>query len=96
MEQKEMEARLVALEAKYAEKRCDIDNLIRFVQNEMTFEETNYNNAILKHKQSLRKYESEKQTIHVNYQKEKAAIYEEFAQEGHERVNSAEDGTNQR
>lgn len=37
MEQKEMEARLVALEAKYAEKRHGIDNLIRFVQNEMAY-----------------------------------------------------------
>lgn len=90
MEQKEMEARLVALEAKYAEKRHEIDNLIRDVQNQMSAEETNYNNIILKHKQSLRRCESEKQNLNVNYQKERAVIYEEFASVGHEGVDRAE------
>ena len=89
MEQKELEARLVALEAKYAEKRHDIDNLIRGIQNQMSQEEANYNNIILNHKQSLRKYDSEKQALNVNYQKERAVIYEDFASESNERMDSA-------
>ena len=90
MEQKTLEARLVALEAKYAEKRHGIDNLIRYIQNQMSFEETNYNNIILKHKQSLRRYESEKQSLNVNYQRERAVIYNEFASEDNEGVDCSE------
>lgn len=89
MEQKELEARLVALEAEFAEKRHGVDNLIRSVQNDISFDETTFNNALRKHKETLRRLESEKQFLNVSYQKGRAELYKEFASEGNEGVDSA-------
>ena len=46
MTQKDMEARLIALEAEYAQKKQEADAQIRREQKEIANAEANYHNAV--------------------------------------------------
>lgn len=57
MTQKDMEARLIALEAEYAQKKLEADAQIRREQKEIANAEANYHNAVRHHKDVIRTLE---------------------------------------
>jgi hypothetical protein len=79
MTQKDMEARLIALEAEYAQKKLEADAQIRREQKEIAQVEANYHNAVRHHKDVIRTLEQAKQLLNVQYLEEKQDIYAEFA-----------------
>ena len=79
MTQKDMEARLIALEAEFAQKRHEIDDSIRELQNDMANAEMEFQILTKRCKEAIRTHESRKQILHVTYQTNRAKIYAEFA-----------------
>ena len=69
MTQKDMEARLIALEAEFAQE----------LQNDMANAEIEFQILTKRCKEAIRTHESRKQILHVTYQTNRAKIYAEFA-----------------
>ena len=57
MTQKDMETRLIALEAEYEQKKLEADAQIRREQKEIANAEANYHNAVRHHKDVIRTLE---------------------------------------
>lgn len=79
MTQKDMEARLIALEAEYAQKKLDADAQIRREQKLIANAEASYHSTVRHHKDVIRTLEQTKQLLNVQYLEEKHDIYAEFA-----------------
>lgn len=75
-----MEARLIALEAEFAQKRHEIDDSIRELQNDMANAEVEFQILTKRCKEAIRTHESRKQILNVAYQTNRAKIYAEFAE----------------